>query len=155
MKRQKRPALPFEISRRALKAEPETTRTFMKIFLESPEFLKTIESEAHRNSEVAQALTSALSETQLNWKPSAAQWSMAQCLEHLTITSGQFDRYFSVALERARRKWPVTSGPHYLPSMVGGWLARQVNPEGGRNFRRPKYFARLNRRPFMARWKCF
>jgi hypothetical protein len=112
----------------------------MKLFLDSPDFLSTVASETDKNSEAARALTSGLTETQMNWKPSAEQWSIAQCLEHLAITSRKFDRYFSVALARARRKWPVTSGPCFMPSMVGGWLARQVNPEGGRNFRAPKVF---------------
>lgn len=112
----------------------------MKLFLDSPDFLKTVISETEKNSEAARALTSDLSETQLNWKPSAEQWSIAQCLEHLAITSSKFDTYFSASLERARRRWPVTNGPVYKPSMVGGWLARQVNPEGGRNFPAPKVF---------------
>lgn len=112
----------------------------MKLFLNSPDFLKTVISETEKNSEAARALTSDLSETQLNWKPSAERWSIAQCLEHLAITSSKFDGYFSAALERARRKSPVMNGPIYKPSMVGGWLARQVNPEGGRNFPAPKVF---------------
>jgi DinB family protein len=112
----------------------------MKLFLDSPDFLKTVISETEKNSEAARALTSDLSETQLNWKPSAERWSIAQCLEHLAITSSKFDAYFSAALDRAREKWPVTNGPIYKPSMVGGWLAKQVNPEGGRNFPAPKVF---------------
>jgi len=112
----------------------------MKLFLYSPDFLKTVISETEKNSEAARALTSDLSETQLNWKPSAERWSIAQCLEHLAITSSKFDNYFSAALERARRKWPITNGLVYKPSMVGGWLARQVDPVTGRNLPSPKVF---------------
>ena len=112
----------------------------MKVFLDSANFLSTIVSEAEKNSDAARAVTADLTEAQLNWKPSPEQWSIAQCLEHLAITSSEFDNYFSTALERARRKWPVASAPAYKPSLVGGWLARQVNPEGGRNFRAPKVF---------------
>ena len=112
----------------------------MKVFLDSPDFLSTVRSETDKNTEAARTLTSGLTETQLNWKPSAEQWSIAQCLEHLAITSSKFDLYFSAALERARRKWPVTSAPRYTPSMVGGWLAKQVNPDGGRKLPAPKIF---------------
>jgi hypothetical protein len=112
----------------------------MRLFLESSEFLKTVRSETDKNSEAARTLASGLTEIQLNWRPSAEQWSIAQCLEHLAITSNKFDAYFSAALERARRMWPVTNGPNYKPSMVGGWLAKQVNPEGGRNLTAPKVF---------------
>lgn len=112
----------------------------MKEFLNSTDFLQTIVSETEKNSDTARSLTSGLIEAQLNWKPSADQWSIAQCLEHLAITSSKFDSYFSAALERARRKWPLANGPIYKPSMVGGWLAKQVNPEGGRNLAAPKVF---------------
>lgn len=112
----------------------------MKQFLDSPDFLQTVVSEAERNSDAARTVSGDLTEAQLNWKPSADKWSIAQCLEHLAITSGKFDGYFSAAVERARRKWPVANEPNYKPSMVGGWLARQVNPNGGRNFPAPKVF---------------
>ncbi|MGZ8847673.1 MAG: DinB family protein [Pyrinomonadaceae bacterium] len=112
----------------------------MKQFLDSPDFLQTVVAEAERNSDAARSVTSDLTEARLNWKPSADKWSIAQCLEHLAITSGKFDGYFSATLEPARRKSPVANGPNYKPSMVGGWLARQVNPEGGRNLSAPKVF---------------
>src|SRR5207253_955372 len=112
----------------------------MKQFLDSSNLLQTIVTESEKNSETARTLTSDLSEAQLNWKPSPEQWSIAQCLEHLAITSGKFDNYFSSALERARKKRPVTNAPAYKPSMVGGWLARQIDPEGGRNLPAPKIF---------------
>ena len=112
----------------------------MKLFLDSSNFLQTVVAEAKENSETARTLTADLSQAQLNWKPSPEQWSIAQCLEHLAITSGKFDNYFSSALERARKKRPVTNAPAYKPSMVGGWLARQVNPDGGRKLPAPKVF---------------
>src|SRR5436190_3706273 len=112
----------------------------MNAFLNSPDFIETVGSEAVRNNDTARAVAADLTEAQLNWKPSAEQWSIAQCLEHLTIASRNFDDYFSQALERARKKRPVTHAPAYKPSMVGGWLARQINPEGGRNLPAPKIF---------------
>src|SRR2546421_5238708 len=101
----------------------------MKVFLDSANFLSTIVSEAEKNSDAARAVAADLSEAQLNWKPSPEQWSIAQCLEHLAITSRKFDSYFSVALESARKKRPVANAPAYKPSLVGGWLARQVNTD--------------------------
>ena len=112
----------------------------MKQFLDSSNFLPTIVSESEKNSEAARTLASDLSEAQLNWKPSPEQLIIAQCLEHLAITSRKFDDYFSAALVRARKKWPITNAPAYKPSMVGGWLVRQVNPDGGRNLPAPKVF---------------
>src|SRR6185369_17526323 len=110
----------------------------MKSFLDSPDFLSTVKSETDKNSETARTLTSGLTEAQLNWKPSADQWSIAQCLDHLTVTANEFEKYFQSALQRAREKWPVTNSPRYKPSMLGGWLAKQVSPEAPRKITAPK-----------------
>ena len=112
----------------------------MKFFLDSPDFLKTVLSESDKNNETAQSVAGDLSEAQLNWKPSAEQWSIAQCLEHLTIATRQFDKYFTAALERARMKPAITIKPSYRPSFMGGWLAKQVAPEAARKLPAPKIF---------------
>ena len=112
----------------------------MKLFLESPNFLQTIATEAQNNSDAVRELVNGLTETQLNWKPAADKWSIAQCLDHLAITSNRFDSYFSAAIARARRKRPVTSAPKYQPTLVGGWLIKQVEPTTGRNLPAPKVF---------------
>lgn len=112
----------------------------MKQFLESSEFLQTILSEAEKNNGRARLLAGRLTEEQLNWKPAQNKWSIAQCLEHLTVTSAAFDKYFTAAIEQARKRRPVSQNPRYQPSFVGGWLARQVDPETERNLPAPKIF---------------
>ena len=97
-------------------------------------------SEAEKNSDTARSLTSGLTEAQLNWKPSAEKWSIAQCLEHLAVATKGFERYFQAALEGGRKKWPVNDPPPYKPSMVGGWLAKQVSPDAERKLSAPKIF---------------
>ena len=112
----------------------------MKVFLDSADFLQTVTSETEKNNDLARALTSGLTAAQINWKPSVEQWSIAQCLEHLTVATNEFEKYFPAALEGARKKWPVASPPPYKPSMVGGWLAKQVSPEAARKLTAPKVF---------------
>ena len=112
----------------------------LKLFLESPDFLQTIVTEAEKNNETARQLVTGLSAEQLNWKPSSKQWSIAQCLEHLAVTSSRFDPYFTEAIARARTRWPVSGRVVYKPSMVGGWLIRQVVPETTRKVSAPKVF---------------
>lgn len=112
----------------------------MKLFVESPDLLQTIVDETEKNSEAARQLVSSLSESQLNWKPAPDKWSIAQCLDHLAVTSGKFDPYFTAALAGARKKWPVRIAPAYRPSWMGGWLIKQVAPETGRNLPAPKVF---------------
>lgn len=112
----------------------------MKLFLDSPDFLETVASETAKNNDAARTLASGLTEDQLNWKPSADQWSIAQCLEHLAVATKEFEKYFQGALENARKKWPVSSPPAYKPSLIGGWLAKQVSPEAQRRVTAPKIF---------------
>jgi hypothetical protein len=112
----------------------------MKQFLESSNLLQTIVAESEKSSEAAQALASELSEDQLNWKPSPEQWSIAQCLEHLVIATKGFEKYFTLALEHARKSRRVTGILKYKPSLVGGWLAKQVSPEAARKLPAPKIF---------------
>ena len=112
----------------------------MKPFLDSTGLLKTVMSEAEKNSDAARVLTADLTEGQLNWKPSTDQWSMAQCLEHLAVATKGFEKYFDAALELARQRWTTASPPKYKPTILGGWLAKQVSPEGERKLSAPKIF---------------
>jgi len=112
----------------------------MKLFLESPNLLQTIVKEAEHNSDAARQLVSGLSEAQLNWKPAPDKWSIAQCLDHLAVGSEKFGPYFTDALARGRKKWPVSTAPAYRPSWMGGWLIKQVTPVTGRNLSAPKVF---------------
>ncbi len=110
----------------------------MKQFLDSTDFLHTVVSEAEKNSDVARNIAADLSEAQLNWKPAPERWSIAECLEHLTVATNEFDKYFITALDRARRKAAVTL--LYKPSKMGGWLIKYVDPNSPKKLRAPKLF---------------
>ena len=112
----------------------------MNAFLNSPDFIETVGSEAVRNNDTARAVAADLTEAQLNWKPSAEQWSIAQCLEHLAVATKGFDKYFTEVLQRAGSKTSITSPPAYKPTMMGGWLARHVAPESPKKLRAPRMF---------------
>lgn len=112
----------------------------MKQFLESSHFLQTVEAETKKNSHEAGILAGGLSEAQLAWTSAPDRWSIAQCLDHLATTSKAFEPYLNVAIKRGRDKWPVQSPVPYRPSLVGGWLIRQVVPEARRKVPAPKVF---------------
>lgn len=112
----------------------------MKQFLESSDFPQTIVVEAEKNSDEARSLVAGLSNGQLSWTSAPNSWSIAQCLDHLAITSKAFDSYFTSAINRGRDKWPVSSAIPYRPSWVGGWLIKQVLPETTRKVPSPKVF---------------
>jgi hypothetical protein len=112
----------------------------MKQFLESSHFLQTVDAEAKKNSEQARSLAGTLSATQLSWTSAPDRWSVAQCLDHLAATSKAFEPYLTAAINRGRDKWPIHSPIPYRPSLVGGWLIRQVVPEATRKVPSPKVF---------------
>jgi hypothetical protein len=76
----------------------------MDQFLHSTNLLQKIVAAAEENSAAARELVSGLGHAQLNWKVSPEKWSIAQCLDHLAVTSRQFDGYFTAALERGKKK---------------------------------------------------
>lgn len=112
----------------------------MKEFLESPDLPGTIATETARNDAEAVKLAADLTESQLNWKPAADKWSIAQCLDHLAVSSAEFNSLFTEAITRGLRKWPVKDATTYRPSMVGGWLIKQIVPENPRKVSAPKVF---------------
>ena len=112
----------------------------MNRFLESKVFLETVAAETQKNNEEAKRLVAGLTEEQLNWKPDPGRWSISQCLDHLTVSSAGFDSFFPEAIARGRAKWPTDTPADYRPSLIGGWLARQLLPESTRKLKAPKVF---------------
>lgn len=112
----------------------------LEMFIGAPQFLELVIDEAEKNNETARQLVQGLSEAQLNWKPDEKQWTIAQCLEHLTVATQEFDKYFVTTLDRARRRAPAAGAPAYRPTMMGGWLAKHVAPQAPRKLRAPKIF---------------
>ncbi len=108
-------------------------------FLDAAKLLELVVDEAQQNSETARQLAQELTEAQLNWKPDANQWSVAQCLDHLTVATKGFEKYFAPALERARAK-SLAPPPSYQPTLMGGWLAKHVAPEAPRKLKAPRIF---------------
>lgn len=86
--------------------------------------------EAHARD--AQATFGHLDLRQLNWRPDATQWSIAQCCEHLLTANRLMMRAAEEALSgRQRTLWqrvPV------LPGMLGRALIRSQSPSGTRKF---------------------
>jgi hypothetical protein len=70
-----------------------------------------------------------LSDTQLNWKPSAKAWSINQCVEHLNMAN---QLYFK-KLERLAAKYGDRLPPSvfaYKPSLMGKLMIWFVDPDG-------------------------
>jgi hypothetical protein len=82
----------------------------------------------------AQAVFSGFTVGQLNWKPDAGQWSVAQCFDHLLTVNRLLFKASDDALNEAvpRTIWqrvPV------LPRVLGPRLVRSQAPETARKFK--------------------
>jgi DinB family protein len=110
----------------------------MKPFLESPNLLQTIVAETEKNSVAAHEVVAGLNETQLNWKPAPEKWSIAQCLEHLTVATEEFEPYFTKAISENREKRRAVNSPAYRPTFLGGLLINYLLPESTKKLRAPK-----------------
>ena len=80
-----------------------------------------------------------LSAEQLNWKPAADRWSVAQCLDHLlTSNNGYFPIIESV--RSGQRKTSFLERLPVLPGLAGGLLIKSLDPASGRKIKAPKKF---------------
>ena len=58
------------------------------------------------------------------------------------VTSEKFDQDFAKAIARGREKRRVSGPVRYRPTMLGGWLVKQLSPEAKRKMPAPKVFRR-------------
>lgn len=80
-----------------------------------------------------------LSPAQLNWKPSAEQWSVGQCFDHLIVTN----RCFFPDLERVasgKYKSSLWGRVSPLSGFFGRLILKALDPEKGRKTKAPRVF---------------
>jgi len=79
-----------------------------------------------------------LSPAQLNWKPSADRWSVAQCFDHLlTSNKGYFPVIEDAFAGKKRTFWERVPG---LPGLAGKLLIKAMEPTSTRKVKAPKKF---------------
>jgi hypothetical protein len=93
--------------------------------------LTTVMAEATRLAGEAKRVFSPLSGEQLNWKPSAGEWSIGQCFDHLVLSNRPYIPIFEDILAGRRRprlweRMPV------LPRLFGRLVIGALRPEAGR-----------------------
>src|SRR5262249_7310486 len=102
------------------------------------EELPKLIDEANANTDDAQKSFGQLNAQQLNWKPSANQWSVAQCLDHLIVINST---YFPV-LQKIARDGYKPSLRQRLPllSRFFGWMVlKVVSPETKSKFKTARH----------------
>ena len=79
-----------------------------------------------------------LSPAQLNWKPSAERWSVAQCFDHLLNSNKGYLPIFDDVLKG--RKQSVWERMPLLPGLAGKLLIKSLDPASTRKIKAPKRF---------------
>jgi hypothetical protein len=97
----------------------------------------------------ARDLTQGLSEAQFNWRPAPDEWSIEECLSHLTMV-GQWElRAIEEAVGRARDSGLTGSGPFYY-GPVERFIVDMTRPPIRTKLPAPKRFVPLHGQPVTA-----
>lgn len=80
-----------------------------------------------------------LSAEQLNWKPSADRWSIAQCLDHLITTNKGYLPIIE-SVRRGTKKTTFWERLPVLPGLAGKLLIKSLDPASVRKIKAPKKF---------------
>jgi hypothetical protein len=101
--------------------------------------LSALMTEAGKIADEASAAFGQLSPGQLNWKRSAGEWSIGQCLDHLILTNQPYFPLVEkiVAGEHRRTLWERMP---LLPVLFGRLVRGAVKPESARKVKARKAF---------------
>lgn len=104
------------------------------------EELPKIIQEAKAIAEDAQKIFGSLTTEQLNWKPNAESWSVAQCFEHLIVIDAS---YFPIMEKVARGEYKHSFKERLpiLPRLFGKLIINAVKPETKRKLKAATNFA--------------
>src|SRR5690349_2440679 len=80
-----------------------------------------------------------LSSVQLNWKPSAERWSIAQCFDHL-ITSNKGYLPIIESVRAGTKQTRFVERLPVLPGLAGKLLIKSLDPASTRKLKAPKNF---------------
>lgn len=105
--------------------------------------LKNKELEVLRNEYLkiiddCKILTGDLSQEEINFRPDPGKWSIAECIQHLTVTNNEYYRKALPAIEKGREKGKLSDDPIKL-SFIGK-IFMKFEPPPKRKFKNPKVF---------------
>jgi hypothetical protein len=84
----------------------------------------------------AKAFFGHLNGEQLNWKPAADSWSVAQCLDHLITINREYYPVFDRILKGEHRRTLLHRLP-LLPAMFGRLMVNALSPNTSRKLKAP------------------
>jgi hypothetical protein len=118
------------------------------------EQLEEFRQQIQKIQQQAAELTQGLTEAQFNWRPGPEQWSIEECLAHLTIV-GQWEiRAIEESIEEARGRGVTGSGPFRYGAVdqLIVDLTAAIGPDGKprQRFTAPRRFVPAHGQPLTA-----
>lgn len=101
--------------------------------------LPVLVSQAAAISQDAQKVFGGLSKEQLNWKPGAERWSVAQCFDHLITTNRGYLLVIDDVL-KGQKKSSIWQKLPFFPGIWGKLLIKSLDPAQTRKIKAPKKF---------------
>lgn len=101
--------------------------------------LDVVITEAKQIAGDVRASFGGLSAAQLNWKPSAERWSIAQCFEHL-ITSNRGYLPIIESVRSGKKQTRFVERLPVWPGLAGKLLIKSLDPASTRKLKAPKNF---------------
>lgn len=87
----------------------------------------------------ARTVFGGLSKEQLNWKPSAERWSVAQCFDHLIASNRGYLPVID-SVSKGQKPSSVWQKVPFLPRLWGKMLVKSLDPSQVRKMKSPKRF---------------
>ncbi len=104
----------------------------MKLDMSLPELV----NEAEAIARDVQSTFGQLTAEQLNWKPNADSWSVAQCLDHMIAANGQMLSAFDPVINGTKQTTFIERLPVW-PGLWGRMMIKVVSPQGTKKFKAP------------------
>jgi hypothetical protein len=101
--------------------------------------LESLLSQADVIANDAREVFGSLTKEQLNWKPSAERWSVAQCFDHLITTNSGYMPIVDGILT-GQKQSSVWQKLPFLPGLWGKMLIKSLDPSQTRKIKAPKRF---------------
>lgn len=80
-----------------------------------------------------------LSEHQLNWKPAAEKWSIAQCLDHLIVSNETYYSQFD-EIVLGKHKNSFYQNFKFIGTFLGKQMIKDLGPAKPKTFKNPGLF---------------
>ena len=97
----------------------------------------------------ASGLTAELNEARFNWRPSPLEWSIEECLAHLTMV-GQWEvRAIEEAIHRGKQRGLTGQGP-FEYGAIDRFVVHQTEPPVRSPLPTPRHFVPLHGQPVTA-----